>query len=109
MSPVLQFPAHLLQLLQEHLSNPGGPLKAGDHFLLPLSQAVAGSDGVGEAFQGEACGRRRVPQACPAPAPLTPGPSHGPGVGSTEETSALERPAGGGGPQRGREGAKQWW
>lgn len=54
------FPAHLLQLLQEHLSHPRGPLKTGNHFLLPLSQADMGGDGVGQAFQGEACRRKRA-------------------------------------------------
>lgn len=44
---VLVFPPHLLQFLQEHLGDPRGPLEAGDHFLLSLSHAVAGSDGVG--------------------------------------------------------------
>lgn len=106
----LLFPAHLLQFLQEHLSDPGGPLETGDHFLLPLGQAVAGSDGVGEAFQGEACGTRGAARTCPArwgTGGPTPGPSQGPRVGSSEET--LEQPVGGRGPGRGRRGLKPGW
>lgn len=71
------FPAHLLQLLQEHLSHPRGPLKTGNHFLLPLSQADMGGDGVGQAFQGEACRRNREPQTCPALGLYSRPPSHG--------------------------------
>ena len=66
MTTGLSFPAYLLQFLQEHLSDPGGSLKTGDHFLLPLGQAGAGSNGVGQAFQGEACRRRGALRTCPA-------------------------------------------
>jgi hypothetical protein len=83
-------PAHLLQLLQEYLSHPRGPLKTGNHFLLPLSQADVGGDGVGQAFQGEACRRNREPQTCSAWA-WTPGPSHGHRVGASEGIHGMKQ------------------
>lgn len=63
-------PAHLLQLLQEDLSHPGGPLKTGDHFLLPLSQADVGGDGVGQTFQGEACREKQRASDLPCLGPV---------------------------------------
>lgn len=102
MTTGLSLPAYLLQFLQEHLSDPGGSLKTGDHFLLPLGQAGAGSNGVGQAFQGEACRRRGALRTCPACrwGHPTPAPSQAPRVVSSE---TLEQPVGGRGPgKRGR-------